>query len=458
MINVRRGLGRKLGSWVGGLLLIAAAVWVVELVRRQDPFAYLSLRESGLGAVGIRLEKVEVTVRRGLQRIAHLQADRVELQRDRTRWWVYKVRAGQLYEEGKPFAQVSADFLEYNSPQQVVLISGSPQVHLLRTPWQPSEPLSLELETLQWNLRARRIASLSPVHLRWKTGSAQVRQMVIDLAEQVLVLKSGEIRLKPDQKNADQERKETKEREVQMRYQRLKASEDRVELEVAEILDGDTLMRADRVIYEEPEKKKHLIATGRLKMLDPRAELTGEKLEAWLKEKRALLTGSVTLVVKPKEEKEQAPEKATAEAGANQAAQGNAKTKEAAQPKNGNQPAEKEEEEEELSPKTLRKYPVLVTCDQIEYFYKKKQAVLTGHLKAVQQLKEGRTRVLTAERAEYDQKKEILTLTGNVVLDDEKGQHFTAGKVVVSVKEGEEWVEIEDGQGTLKVEEEEEEK
>jgi hypothetical protein len=63
------------------------------------------------------------------------------------------------------------------------------------------------------------------------------------------------------------------------------------------------------------------------------------------------------------------------------------------------------ESEEQSEVEQAKRYPVDATCDDLEYFYRRKVAYLRGNIKAVQQLPEGRTRTLYADEAEYDQNK-----------------------------------------------------
>jgi lipopolysaccharide export system protein LptA len=232
------------------------------------------------------------------------------------------------------------------------------------------------------------------------------------------------------QNTAQDNRKQQRELKITWKG-RARSQNDILKVSDLQVLDGDTEMNAKSA--ELDNEQQHVVATGNLLLKDPRAELTGDKLEAWLDEKRALLTGSVRLLVKPKENGEQKPsvEKRT---------------------ETGTQPPD---EEEKFTLENVKKYPIVITCDRIEYFYRKKAASLTGSLKATQTLRNGKTRTLTAEKAEYDQKKEILTLIGNVTIEFEKGKLLTP-KVVVSVKEGDEWFEADPGSGVITVDEEEE--
>ena len=173
----------------------------------------------------------------------------------------------------------------------------------------------------------------------------------------------------------------------------------------------DMTLTADRAEYDE--KARIVSAEGNLKIVDPENEITGAKATAYLDERKSIIEGSVKLVAKPK------PDSA---------------------PKNPE------------STRAKFSQPTTITCDRIEYLYRKKIATAEGSLKATQ-----KDRVLLGNKAIYDVKQELLTFIGGVKATDEEGQTFTSpGTVKVSLKEGAEWIEAENGSATLKVDVEEE--
>lgn len=428
------------------LLIMTACLWTVRTVQQQDPFARFSrdFAQSGLGDVGVRLENAEILLRHEDTPIAQFSAQRVDMHRTRDFWWVYEVRDAKLYQEGKLFARASADYLEYRSNRQEVFVSGNPRFTLLNNRWLRDKPVQATVPAMLWNLKNRTMQSEGAVQLQWKGGRAETESLSMNLAQNSVDLGAGFIRLSAasipprlstllplgTQNTAQDNRKQQRELKITWKG-RARSQNDILKVSDLQVLDGDTEMNAKSA--ELDNEQQHVVATGNLLLKDPRAELTGDKLEAWLDEKRALLTGSVRLLVKPKENGEQKPsvEKRT---------------------ETGTQPPD---EEEKFTLENVKKYPIVITCDRIEYFYRKKAASLTGSLKATQTLRNGKTRTLTAEKAEYDQKKEILTLIGNVTIEFEKGKLLTP-KVVVSVKEGDEWFEADPGSGVITVDEEEE--
>lgn len=236
-----------------------------------------------------------------------------------------------------------------------------------------------------------------------------------------------------------------KEREVRIAYDEMVHSETTGEGEARKVVlvDGETQVMADRAKWNT--KTKVLEGTGNLLMTDPQADGTSEKAVVyWDKGKRlAVLTGNVTITVKPRRKDTQPPP---------------------GPPPAGPAPVVLEEDrarvkgdDEEDSP---RRHPAVITCDKVEYRYARNQkhAVLTGNFKVVQKLKD-KTRTLTARYAEWFGREERILLHGPVKWEDSEGNGGEApGDVTVYTAENDERI-IVPGKGTaiLRVKEEDEE-
>lgn len=214
----------------------------------------------------------------------------------------------------------------------------------------------------------------------------------------------------------------------------------------------DTVMRAD--VFTWNDKARTGEATGNLSLNDPQADATGDKILLYYAKSRRLmiLSGNVQIILKPKEETS-----ANSGAGSGNAAPtiGPAPVK----VENGKASVQTEPEEESRTGE-VRKYPITVTCDKVEYQYAKdkKQAKLTGNFKAVQKLKDN-TRTLTAEWAEWFGLEDRVVLHPPVHVEDTKGMKAdTKEAVTLFTKEGAESIRLQKSVITMPVEEEEEEK
>jgi lipopolysaccharide assembly outer membrane protein LptD (OstA) len=173
----------------------------------------------------------------------------------------------------------------------------------------------------------------------------------------------------------------------------------------------DTRVSSDQVNYDSREKVKEAVSPGRIAISNPECDISGDKGSASFIKRLGVIDGHVVMLVKPKQD-----------------------AKEAA----------------ESTRNKLRK-PTTVTCDKIEYLYKKKVATALGGVVFEQE-----KRRATADKAIYDLKNELLTLVGNVKAVDEEGQTFSAPKAVISLKKGDEWIDAPNATVTTKMDLEEE--
>ncbi|MCS6919273.1 MAG: hypothetical protein NZM28_05845 [Fimbriimonadales bacterium] len=385
-------------------LVALALLWSVELVRRQDPFLrLLNTVPSDLQQLELYLERPTLTLRDGARPLATLQLERLEIERNRVHWRAVGLRQATIYDEqGKVIGSARARELIYNYPAKRLHITGDPTLRIARHPL-GNQPLTVQTAYLNWDVRAQRIDAETPTRLRWNDGRGDILKLRWNLASGAIELERGAFRVSS---TVFQERTQPK-REVEISWDSAILRNDRSEVKGLRLKDGDTHATAERA--DLFDRRRYALASGKLRLEDPRIDLEGAKLEIWYGEnqKRALLQSQVRMRIKPRD----------------------------AQP-----PAEDESEVEQA-----KRYPVDAACDEIEYFYRRKVAYLRGNIKAVQQLPEGRTRILTADEAEYDQKAERLILKGKVTLDEPDRIRLETNLAIVSLVEGEETVELPQG-------------
>lgn len=198
--------------------------------------------------------------------------------------------------------------------------------------------------------------------------------------------------------------------------------------------DGEVIVKAPKV--ELNRKTDVLTATGRVFYFSAQANLICDKVVVYRKEKRALLTGKVTMLIKPKDKEKleevelkpfepQVPDQI--------------KSTRPAPPK----------QDQETNPSqdtgTLRKYPISVYADQIEYWYGKgnRKANILGRPQARQDLPDGEWRHVWCVKAYYDGEAEWLKLESSegkkeVHVKSAVGDDALADWFKVSTKEDEE--------------------
>ncbi|MFN7015731.1 MAG: hypothetical protein ACK4P5_01005 [Fimbriimonadales bacterium] len=402
-----------------GLLTALALVWGLELLRRQDPFLRtLANIPPDLQNLELYLERPTLTLRDGKRILATLQFDALEIERNRVHWRARNLSQATIYDErGAPLGTARARELVYNYPARRLYIAGDPTLTIRRHPL-GSTPLTVQTSWLHWDLRTHQMLAERPTHLRWADGQGTIQRLYWNTASGILELERGAFRVSA---SLLQDQPSPK-RAVDLSWDKATLRSDHSEVEGLRLKDGDTLATAERA--KVFDRKRYALATGKLLLEDPRIDLEGTKLEIWYgdNQKRAVLQNGVRMRIKPRE---------------------------TPPPPEGETEGEVEQ---------AKRYPIDATCDKIEYFYRRKVAYLQGNIKAVQQLPEGRTRTLLADEAEYDQKAERLILKGKVILDEPDRLRIESALAIVSLKEGEETVELPQGaRGTFYYTEDEEE-
>ncbi len=190
--------------------------------------------------------------------------------------------------------------------------------------------------------------------------------------------------------------------------------------------EEDTVVTGRKV--RQDRNIKHLFGEGELVLDNLKQHVVGDKADVdYGKKGLAIITGSVIITIKPKQETI-AP------------ADGTLTTPPVSPPQEV-----KKENKEDVS--SARGRGVVITCDRVESLYRKKQAKIYGkEVRFTQKLtKPDGTeveRVVIAEHAEYDGKKDILILFAPVKATDTDGQVMNFSEnVIVGTKEGNEALE-----------------
>ncbi len=194
-------------------------------------------------------------------------------------------------------------------------------------------------------------------------------------------------------------------------------------------VEDDLVMTGDNALYNN--KTEFLKADSNLIMENKRYHITGGKADIDnSKKKLAVITENVVIILKPSEKKEPPP------------------------PISKDEPNKADINEE-------RGRGVTITCDRVEAQWKKKFIKMFGNLVFKQKIKKKDgvevERILFAEHAEYDDKKEILHLFKPVRGQDTEGQKVEfETDVFIGTKEGEETLQT-PGNMTLRIQQQDEE-
>ncbi|MBV6457758.1 MAG: hypothetical protein HONBIEJF_00877 [Fimbriimonadaceae bacterium] len=223
----------------------------------------------------------------------------------------------------------------------------------------------------------------------------------------------------------------------------------------AEATDGEVVVFADRL--ERNVKTDVITATGNVRYFSAKSNMTCEKVVVYRKDRRAVATGNVQMVIKPKDQEKLevgeippirpiVPDDIAKDRPPAPIVQD-----------------EKALDDEVRSGDSRRKYPTFVYCEKVEYWYQRgeRRAIITGSPQARQEMAAGRWRMGWANRALYDGEKDTLRLLASdgkkdVRVKTSLGDDLVASWFQVSTKEDDESWEGEGIQGDVFVDEEEE--
>ena len=180
----------------------------------------------------------------------------------------------------------------------------------------------------------------------------------------------------------------------------------------------DVRLSCDKADYHEDTDTAQ--ATGHLRVTNPDSVITGDLVDADFGKKLAVVTGNVRIVTQ-KKGKGDRPAPAEADKGAADKAKG-------------------DQEPEHLADYQQKK--TTITCERLEYYYADdvKKMVATPRVKAIQEDK-----TVWADEGVYEDLTRLITLSGNVVLNTDKGDEMHCTKAVVSMDD--DWVQAENMSG-----------
>lgn len=432
----------KIACSLLGIAAVAGLVVSLQMLVMRDPFARFKGKDL-LANIGIQMIGVQAQHYVGAKLVAVADVERIDVRQDRQFLDFKGIRNGKfLTKQGEfSFSGDSADFNEYT--HQLSVTSGAklsgknvavvtPAFMYDQNTGILSMPGTVEGRLYEGNLHAANFEydsghdSYTAHHIVWI--GALPKDMAAEVAQQ-----GGSNR-----------------NYWSIRGDEAHTANGKQTFTNASATDGNILVKAPLV--ERDEKTDVITATGTVHYFGEKANVICDKAVVYRKEKRAVFTGHVHMLVKPKDQEKldlteippYRPPVPAAIADSRPAAPQDAETQQ-----------EQDLDDELRSSKTTRKYPIHVKAEKIEYWYEQgeRHAIITGDPQAYQELAGGRWRRLAADSANYDGEKELLSLLS--FSKDKKGVHavdsigdaMLASKCVLSTKEDDDQMDAYDSEG-----------
>ena len=429
-------------------LLAAAGVGLIAYVQefaKIDPLVNMRKR-TGISPdqLGISLGKVKLVQYSGKRRVGMATVDELFIPANRSQYRMTGITEGAYFTENNRKFNFTAPSATYNATRRTMVADKGVRV------WDKD----IDLKTAMFRLNQKSETLYIPGEVKGKFFSGQLVSN-----NMLYAMKNDLVTVGPTNWNGNLAlslQDEAKPVQKRWEFDSVKGTfnikGDLRTWEKGTATDGEIIIQADKI--EHNNKTDVVTATGNVRYFSARANLTCEKAVIFRKEKRAVLTGAVDMLIKPKKDQSKAmieeipPFKPVV-------------PEEVAKSRPGAPAGQKSEQQKKLddnvqNPKTIRDYPMVVTAAKVEYWYGRgsRRAVITGDPQARQELPEGRWRHLWAFQAFYDGEKETLRMESRQGQMDTRlltsvGDDVVAEQVTVSTKEDDEDLEAKGMKGTI---------
>jgi lipopolysaccharide export system protein LptA len=413
-------------AWVRNTLLVlgGAGVFVLgwqslESILRADPFSKFGLTGKPVGAeVGITMTDYEMKAYENFKLAAEAKVDKVEVRRDRSQMVMSGVREGKFYPaDSEPFAFEMKNGTYFYFQNRLAAEKGS---HV------SNKDMDLTSDKFLYEEANKTLVVRGQVQGKLAGGAVKADDLTLNTGTRALsarnVMWVGEIA----------EMSQNGQRKQWTITGNLQLSEDgkTATYTPGRATDGEVIVAADVVTYQKDTDV--LIGKGNVKYFGIDANMLCDEATVYRKERRAIFTGVVRMVVKSEDDEK--------------VAEGEFPTIARVTPESlqtNPQGAAEQQVEVLRDTDNVRKYPIKVIADKVEYWYKKgeRRAVITGSPFARQDLTEG-WRLGWATEAFYDGEKETMTLKNSggdkkdVKVFFSIGDQYVAQQLTFSTKEG----------------------
>lgn len=412
--------------WLRNTLLVLGGAGVIvlgwqslESILRADPFSKFGLTGKPVGAeVGITMSDYKMKAYENFKLAAEAEVDNVEVRRDRSQMVMTGVRSGKLYPvDSEPLAFEMKSGTYFYFQDRLAADQGS---HVA------NKDMDLTSDKFVYEKASKTLVVRGQVQGKLAGGAVKADDLTLNTGTRALsarnVMWVGEV-----EGVQDAQRKEWT-----IKGDDFRTSEDGKTqyYKVARATDGEVIVVADEVEYTKSTDT--LVAKKNVKYFGVDANMLCDEATVFRKDRRAVFTGVVRMVVKSEDDEK--------------VAEGEFPTIARVTPESiQTNPHGATEQQVEVLRDTdnVRKYPIKVIADKVEYWYKKgeRRAVITGSPFARQDLTEG-WRLGWATEAFYDGEKETMTLKNSG--GDKKdvrvffsiGDQYIAQQLTFSTKEG----------------------
>jgi hypothetical protein len=407
---------------------IGAGVVYVNWLLAIDPLAKFRTAQKRQRAdeIGLQLGDVEFAIWDGSKQVGTCLAKRIDVRRDRQRTDLFEISNGRIFTEKGDFT-FTAPHASYEQRKQYFAALKGAKLK--------GKDIDLTVDGFSYHRRMDRLQTVGKVKGKFFGGNLLATNLVYLPKEDAF--SAGPIRWEgPGTKFAGELPGIKAQTRWTINADHSKAKGDIITYLKGHATDGEVIIKANTIVHDR--KTDVITATGDVLYYSAKANMTCEKVTVYRKERRALLEGSVTMLIKPKdlEKIEEAPIPPFRPI-VPEAISANRPT--------APTPSDKDQNEAVRQGNSFRKYPTQLWAERIEYFYAKgsRRANISGSPQARQELPNGGWRHVWTNTAFYDAEGESLKLNSTPGKRDTKvrnsaGDDLIAEWFKVSTRENQE--------------------
>ncbi|HXH62055.1 MAG TPA: hypothetical protein VNI20_11940 [Fimbriimonadaceae bacterium] len=410
---------RSAAAVLGGLAVVGGGYLWMSQVLRADAFAKFHSTGVPLGAeMGVTLNNVDMMAYESGRLAVSAHVADVAVRRDRSQVFMTDVSAGHFHpEDGDPF---QFDMKQATYFYFLERLSADTGAHVV------NKDMDLVSDKFFYNKSDKTLLVHGSVHGTLNDGKVEAADLSLNTSTKDV--SASNVVWKGELQDAVQEGQRKR---WEIHGEKFSQTDDgKVQhFTNARATDGEVIVLANDVYYTK--ETDVLDAKGDVKYFGVDANMLCDEAVVYRKERRAVFTGNVRMVVKA-EDNDKAEE--TDFPTIDRVTPDSLKT--------NPQGATKEQVDLLRDTDNLRKYPIKVIADKIEYWYKKgeRHADITGSPFARQDLEDG-WRLGWADSGFYDGEKETLTLKSPEDQQDVKvfysiGDQYVASTVTLSTRKG----------------------
>ncbi len=431
-------------AWIAlGIGAASLSVWSIQKVTKADPMKRLRTRALSGEDTGVTLKDFDWKAYDGEKLIAVAHVLEANVTKSRDTITLAKVTCGSYFEDNKPSFQFECDSATFLNDSNILAGRGrttlsNDQMQLVSTEFK-YDPKLRSLIIPQPVTGKLQGGDLKASNLSYNTENRSFRVGMIKW-EGKLAQDEGKKRWRFETLDPNQS---TTIRGPKSVFGKLRAT------------DGEIIILADSAEYNRDTDI--LDAKGHVQYFGSDANLVCDRAVVYRKEKRALLTGNVDMLIKPSGSEK--PDEVIIPPVVPVVPEQILKTR--PKPPDPDKPQDTQEKQVRNG-ENIRDYPISLTAKSIEYWYGKgnKHAQINGSPQARQELGLGVWRMVWADSAFYDGEKDTLSLkshseNSSVRLLNSVGDDLHAKAVIVSTKKGEDMLDAVGLSGDFNIDESE---